>query len=131
MTDTGCSPQLLHDLWLCGYRFLRYEWEQPCTRGNSQERAGDEAIVVCARKLMRHAQEGAEMGIGCREGAVGVLKHANSQTDDTDGSTTAVIAVMHPPNVCEVKPSGSLLSAASPPAHFWRLPTAQILGAMR
>ncbi len=61
---------------------------------------------------MRHAQEGVELGIGCREGAVGVLRHANSQTDDVDGSTTAVVAVMRPPNVCEVNISGALLLAA-------------------
>ncbi|BDA47398.1 probable protein phosphatase 2C 26 at C-terminar half [Coccomyxa sp. Obi] len=68
-------------------------------------REGIDAALY-SRKLMRHAQEGVEMGLGCREGAVGVLNHANSQTDDTDGSTTAVIAVMHPPNVCEIASIG-------------------------
>ena len=62
-----------------------------------RESAGDEVVAVCPRKLMKHAQEGVEMGIGCREGSVAVLTHANSQTDDTDGSTTAVVAVMQPP----------------------------------
>ena len=57
---------------------------------------------MCARKLMRHAQEGVEMGLGSEQGAMGVLKHANTHTNDTDGSTTAVVAVMHAPNVCEV-----------------------------
>lgn len=56
---------------------------------------------------MRHAQEGVEMGLGFQQGALGVLKHANSHTDDVDGSTTAVVAVMHPPNVCEVSTSST------------------------
>ncbi len=95
-----------------------------------RESAGDEVIAVCPRKLMRHAQEGVEMGIGCREGAVAVLTHANSQTDDTDGSTTAVVAVMQPPNVCEVIACSPLLSAA--PLNISEgLCTFQVLGAMR
>ena len=51
---------------------------------------------------MRHAQQGVEMGLGSKEGAMGVLKHANNHTEDVDGSTTAVVAVMHPPKTCEV-----------------------------
>jgi len=66
--------------------------------------------MLRGRKLMVHAQEGVEMGLGQQQGAMGVLKHANSAADDVDGSSTAVVAVMHQPNICEVHTALGLYS---------------------
>jgi hypothetical protein len=56
---------------------------------------------------MQHAKEGLDQGLGL-QGATALLRYANTHTADTDGSTTAIIAVRRKPNIMEVSQPGNM-----------------------